>query len=71
MAFYVEGNPGDQSPGIFIVCSRRIYGYSGLLADFSRNFRRRDAEKRRSRGKRVYPKLEVREWQQISALKLE
>lgn len=62
MAFYVERNPGGRPPGIFAVCSGPIYGYSGMLADISGNFGRRNV-KRRRRGKRVYPKLEVTKWQ--------
>lgn len=62
MAFHVERNSGDWPPGIFIVCPGPIYGHSSLLADLSGNFGRKNV-KRRGRGKRIYPKLEVTKWQ--------
>lgn len=61
MAFHVERNPGGRPPGIFAVCPGPIYGYSGLLADLPGDCRRGNV-KRRGRGKRVYPKLEVTKW---------
>lgn len=62
MAFHVERNSGDWPPGIFAICPRPIYGHSGMLADLSGDYRRGNV-RRRGRGKRVYPKLEVTKWQ--------